>query len=312
MGERAGAMSEREVSELREDIADTRMDISRTIDQIEEKLDPKTLEAQVTEMVRQATDQMVREFQEKTEGLSEKFSAQIESALQGVATTKIDQFLNQAGSTASHAGEALWGFVGKNPLPLAFAAVGIGLLASEGEQLRRHMHDGNGSASLDGMLSSLKETLADQESGIKNAASSLQEKASGLVHSVGQTAKESTGEGDSGSALGAMIGDSPLMPGLLALGLGIVAGLAIPRTGEETAVSESLREQMKSGLDQLGISDSSGQGQGLIDRVKENAGATLAQAKESVKTSASSLGDAVSTMGAHMADAAKESASGQH
>ena len=305
MGERAGPMSdEQDVQELRGDIAGTRQDMSRTIDQLEEKLSINNLQAQLTESLHQLTDQILSDFQEKTVDLTGKLNTQIETALHSAASSKVDQLLEQVGSRATSAGGSLWHRLSQNPVPISLAALGIGLVAADGQQVRSVVAGQEDK----GIGESVKETVDGQVAGLREGLSSVADR----VHSMGSSSDNEgsaarEGSNDGVAKLRGAVGDQALIPGLLALGIGIVAGLGLPETGPERATAGSVRDRILDGLDQTHITGSSGSGQGLVDQVKSGASALVNTATEATKAAATEVRHSAAEMRSDIADSVKQS-----
>jgi len=294
---------EQEIDELRGDIADTRQDMSRTIEQLEEKLSVSSLQAQLTESLQQAMDQMLSVFTDKTGDLTGKMSSQIESALQNAASSKVDQLLEQVGSKATSAGGSLWQRISQNPVPIALAAVGVGLLAAEGERMRATAAGQNGA----GVGASIKETVDGQIAGLREGISSAKDRVQTMSSAnYGEDASLSTGVGDGIAKIRGAVSDQALVPGILALGIGIVAGLALPETGPERAASGSMRDRIMDGLDQMKLTDSSGNGGGMLDKVKTDASTLLSEAADATKVAAGEVRQSASDMRSELSETLRQ------
>jgi F0F1-type ATP synthase membrane subunit b/b' len=320
---------DQQIDEIRDDIEQTRADMSQTIDQLEARLSPDALQEQASEIINRLSDQLLSEFQTKSDEISGKISEQMQTAVNSAATQKIDQFIEQAGSTARTAGATLWSRFANNPAPVALAAVGIGLLAAEGgaakeqvSHLAQGMSDrmqhgggqGSGQERGQGLLESAKQMVGEQVSGVKEQLShattdveaalhGVTEQAGDTLHgavdqakSQGEHLKESasgmmpgsgsgngasmSGQGSQGGMLSGMLENPGFATGLLALGLGLVAGLGVPETQKEKELVAPLRERAMDQLDAMGITDTTGQGGGLIEQVKESGSQMLDEAKQ--------------------------------
>jgi len=95
--------------ELRMGIAQTRDEMSGTIDAIQEKLNPDRLKEQVTEAVQQQVETVKENIRDATIGRAE-------------------QMVSNVGDSAQRAGSGLVETIKQNPIPAALAALGIGWL----------------------------------------------------------------------------------------------------------------------------------------------------------------------------------------
>lgn len=65
-----------EIEELRDDIDQTRDNMSETISQLEERLAPERLQADTTDIVREVADKIIAEIQGKTGDLTQQITDQ--------------------------------------------------------------------------------------------------------------------------------------------------------------------------------------------------------------------------------------------
>jgi ElaB/YqjD/DUF883 family membrane-anchored ribosome-binding protein len=106
----AGESAEADSPEvLRVDIEETRVEMSGTIDAIQEKLNPDRLKEQVTDAVQEQVETVKENIREATVGRAE-------------------QMVSNVGDTAQRAGSGFMETIKQNPIPAALAALGIGWL----------------------------------------------------------------------------------------------------------------------------------------------------------------------------------------
>lgn len=318
---------DQQIEEIRDDIEQTRAEMSQTIDQLEARLSPDALQEQASEIISRLSDQLLKEFSSKSDEISSKISEQMGVAINSAATQKLDQVFGQASTTAKQAGGTLWHRLAENPVPVALAAVGIGLLATEGAAAKEQvshlaqdvsgkMHQaqsGSGQGEGQGLLDTAKGMIGEQVAGVKEQVSHATTQAEAALHGATEQAGEklhgaadqakaqgqhlagsassilsgsgngSSMQGQSSQGGGVLSGllDSPgLAGGLLALGLGLVAGLGAPETQKEKELAAPLREKAMDRLDAMGISDPAGQATGLIEQVKQTGAEFIEQAKQ--------------------------------
>jgi hypothetical protein len=308
VGERANAVSDdRDVDEIREDIDQNREDMGRTIAQIEERLSPDSLQAQFTDIVRETTDRLLAEFESKTSELSSRINEQVQSAVHGAATARTEQVFSEAEDLVRKAGKTLWQRASENPKAMALAASAIGLLVVERSDMTPHAN-GNGGNGGGGMIQQATSMMGSQVSGLKEGISSLAdqagEKATNMIgdrkEQMGQVAQQAP------TSPTAFWESQPFTVGLLAAGLGFVAALSIPQSERERQVMAPVIEQAQERLDSMGVTDSTGQGEGgLIGQVKQTGSEIIGQAKSAATESLSQVGDAASSLGKTAVDTAQ-------
>lgn len=99
--------------EIRDDIGDTRAQLSLTLNELEERLNPQRLKDQVKDTV-----------QETTQRVSEQAKSTVHDATIG----KAEQVVNNVESSAKDAGGTLLDTIKENPIPVALVGVGLGWL----------------------------------------------------------------------------------------------------------------------------------------------------------------------------------------
>lgn len=318
---------DQQIDEIRDDIEQTREEMSQTIDQIEARLSPDALQEQASEIISRLSEQLLSEFSSKSDEISGKISEQMGVAINSAATQKLDQVFGQASSTAKQAGGTLWHRLAENPVPVALAAVGIGLLAAEGAAAKEQvshlaqgvsdkMHQAQAESDQgdgQGLLYTAKQVIGEHVAGAKEQVSHATTQAEAALHGATEQAGEkihgavdqakSQGQHLAGSASSMMPGsgngasmqgqgsqgggvlsgllESPgFAGGLLALGIGLIAGLGAPETQKEKELTAPLREKAMDRLDAMGISDPKGQATGLLEQVKQTGTELLEEAKQ--------------------------------
>jgi len=293
---------DRDVDEIREDIEQNREDMGRTIAQIEERLSPDALQAQFTDIVRETTDRLLAEFESKTSDISARINEQVQSAVHGAATARAEQVFSEAEQFARKAGKTLWQRASDNPTAMALAASAIGLLAVERSDMTPNAN-GNGG----GMIQQATSMMGDQVSGLKESISSLTNQAGEKATSMIGDRKEQVGQlAQQAPAPTAFWESQPFTVGLLAAGLGFVAALSIPQSERERQAMAPVIEQAQERLDNMGVTDSTGQGDGgLIGQVKQTGAEIIGQAKNAATESLSQAGDMATSLGKTAVDSAQ-------
>jgi len=294
MGERADAVSDdRDIGEIRDDIEQNRDAMGRTLEQLETRLSPDALQTQVTDIVRTVTDQLLAEFESKASDLSARINEQVQSAVHGAATAQTERLFSEAGDLVRKASRALWDRTSQNPAPVALAATAIGLLSSESSK---------GSNAANGSERTIQQPMGkagDQISGLKESLSSLTDQAGDKVSGVaGETKQHVSQLTQQVPDVAGLWKDHSLTVGLVAVGLGFVAALTIPQSERERQAMAPVINRAQERLDQMGVTDSTGQGNGgLIDQVKQTGGELLGQAKDAATESLHRAGEAAASTG---------------
>lgn len=285
---------DQQIDELRSGIEQTRSDMSETIDQIEEKLSPDNLQEELLKMARQLSDQVLSEFQSKSDAITERVSEQVQSAIHGAATAKADELMSQAGQTLNLVGRNVWNRLAENPAPIALAAVGIGVMAMGEHNSRQH-----GQSMLERGQELLSDAVTNVESGLFNATESAESMAdrasvslSDAVHGVKERAGQATEQAaehlpqmaTSGNGHGTSMDISAFAGGMLALGLGFMAGLSVPETERERSGMEPVRTMLHEQMEKLGIEDMRSDAANLVDNLKQAGDELKSNAKEAVSS----------------------------
>jgi ElaB/YqjD/DUF883 family membrane-anchored ribosome-binding protein len=239
------AANDPEVVQLVSEIEDTRGEMTSTVEEIGERLDPRNIVASATQTVRDATVGKVEEM----------------------ANTAGDM-IDTAGQTAQQAGTGVVETIRRNPIPAALAGLGLGWLAknarSQGsfgggqpaQQWRRSTDVDWQYAGFDrrsGGGTAVGHQVGDKVGQVGDAAgqavSTAQQAAQDVAERVGQTAGEMPRQvedvarqvGDSASRA---FQDNPLAVGAIAVAVGAAVGLALPVTQTERKVLGEARDQV--------------------------------------------------------------------
>jgi len=145
VGERGG---EERPEEIRVEIEQTRVELSETLDAIQERLSPEHLKEQATSAVREAT------------------------------VGKAEQAVSSATDTAKGVGATMLETIKQNPIPAALAGIGIGWLV-----MKRRSSGSGGQSS-----GQRPQTLGEAPSTVGETVSQAQERAGQVVSSAQETA----------------------------------------------------------------------------------------------------------------------------
>jgi len=311
---------DQDIDQLQDDIEQTRGDLAETIGQIEARLRPSALQDQVSDIVKQVSDQLMSEFEGKSGELTSKINEQVQVAFQGVATDRVEKLVAQAGPAVGVMGKSMWARLSDNPAVGALAAVGIGLLAAE-ETARRSgaiealMGSSQGGSPATGTVGSVASGLPAKASDLaKEAADAIsggvdaaKQQAQGIAADASSTG---SGGGSSEGGLGAILSDPSLASGLLGMGIGFLVGLVAPETSTEREAISPLKEKAAGQLDKLGAAMGADSGQGLLDQAKQAGSDLLDQAAQSASWAVESGKQAAGQAKETVLETAKQASSG--
>lgn len=227
-----------EVTEIRADIEETRVEMGGTLNELGERLDPGHLVNQAKENVREAT---IGRVEETAQGISEMVMETIK----------------------------------RNPIPAAMAGAGLALLwmnKSSGDGSKNGHRAGSRYAGGPGTMPMYGDDMygrtdRDAGPGAAGLASDVGRNVAGAAGSVGETIGEAgqnvgqtVGHGvqEAGWRLERFMDSSPLAMGAIALGAGAVVGAIVPETPKERellgdasrAVGETVRDTVSQATDE--------------------------------------------------------------
>jgi Protein of unknown function (DUF3618) len=280
----APAADETEPAVLREDIAQTRAEMSGTIDAIQERLDPQRLVAEAKDAAKEAVQGVVQE----TSG-----------AVRGATIGKAEQMAGNVTETARGASSTIMDTIRENPVPAAMAAIGLGWLLMSGKnrspagQTSRYEARGSRPAGLylppaasgqtqggaGQVVSKAQATVGDVADQASDTAGQLASGAQDLVSGAAETASQVVGSagrtaGGASSSLLETVRQNPVPAALVGVG---VAWLL--RNRDASSVSGRYQPVMASSPGApLGATVGD-----LASRAKEQAGALGDQAQTQVQ-----------------------------
>jgi uncharacterized protein YjbJ (UPF0337 family) len=115
------AAADPDTAELRVEIEHTRVEMSETIDAIQQRLNPSTLADEAKDAARDAAEHA---FQHAKEAVRDATIGRAEDAVRTVSSTAQD-VIYSAGDTASEAGESIMETIKHNPIPAALTGIGL-------------------------------------------------------------------------------------------------------------------------------------------------------------------------------------------
>jgi hypothetical protein len=251
-----------EIAVTRDQIEQTRAEMSETIDAIQERLDPQLLVDQAKDAARDAALEKVQDLKsnvrQATVGKVEDAVSSVSEKVQGIVGVTSDR-TGDASDTAARtmngskqAGHSLLDTVKQHPVPAAMAGIGLGWLFYSTRQDNKPQQDvyyqptytpqaydqradqnqrSDGTASSARLASKVQDSagqLAGQASDrVAQAANSTSQSVSQIGTKASSTARRSA------DSLGDLVQRNPLAVGAVTVGLGMLAGLAVPETEQE-------------------------------------------------------------------------------
>ena len=222
-----------EVEELVVAIAETRAEMTGTVEELGDRLDPAVLATQAGDRVREAT---IGKVESKVEDMTQAAS----------------DIMTNAADTAQGAGAGVMETIRANPIPAALAGFGIGWLvlnrrSAPGYRMSNtrsstwRAYDDRYAQPSAGLPSAIAEGARSASSAVGDAAASARDTAASTMASVGETADQAA------STVGSSVGQAawqaqrafesnPLAFGAVAVAVGAAIGLALPATEAEKRV----------------------------------------------------------------------------
>jgi ElaB/YqjD/DUF883 family membrane-anchored ribosome-binding protein len=263
---------------IRDDIERTRSDMSRTVNEIEERLSPAHFKEQASlikehalEQFRDAKDSVKQELSRDIDHLKDKVSGSVHHAKTAMREATIGKVEHMAHETK----RSIVDTIRDNPIPSAMIALGVGwLFMNRGSSHSSHYRarslgyddygpvDGGFQGSHEGRFSSAAHRVKDGAEHLKEGASHLAERASDAVHKVADEARVLSSEARyeagrmyRGAGRRAMqtersventIRDNPLAAGAVLLAVGAAVGLSLPHTQHEDQWMGEAKERLVS------------------------------------------------------------------
>jgi len=124
---------------IRLEIAETRVEMSETVDAIQERLAPDALVEQAKEAMSEVTERAVQEAKERAQEAIREVTEMAREAVREATVGKAEDMIGNATDTAKDTGESLIETIRANPIPAAIAAVSLGWLFTK--RKRRGYYD---------------------------------------------------------------------------------------------------------------------------------------------------------------------------
>jgi len=290
--------------QIKVEIEETRVELTATVDAIQEKLNPSVLMEQAKEHAQEAVHDATQQAKE---------------AVREATVGRAEQMMSNATERASGVGSTIMETIRENPVPAALAGIGLGWLFMKRSHRNGYnppvaAHSGShywaGNANGGVMSPSSSGTMSGSNGGIGHMAGQVQDRAGHMVGQVQDRASDMAGQvqerasdmaeqvSDTAGHLaetaqqraqrlqgrvGDLLEDSPLLAGALALTVGAAIGLAAPSTEQEHELfgehRDNLMRQMRGTAREMGHK---------VQRVAEQAQDAAVKAADEQKLTASS------------------------
>jgi hypothetical protein len=186
---------------IRREIAETRDEMSETVDAIQEKLAPDALVEQAKAAMSEVTERAVEEAKERAQEAIREVTEMAKETVREATVGKAENMIGSATSSARDTGESILDTIRANPIPAAIAAVSLGWLFNK--RSRRGYYDQHNFT---------REYGYDGNRGITQAAGDMAGKVTDKVGETASQAGETIGEvaskaGQTVSGAGDMLGD---------------------------------------------------------------------------------------------------------
>jgi ElaB/YqjD/DUF883 family membrane-anchored ribosome-binding protein len=262
-------------SEIRSGIEETRSNLSATIGELQEKLDPSRIADQVKDQIREkateAFDNAKHAVKEATIGKAEKIMSSVSEAVSDMS--------GRAGTAVSDSSSSVMQYVRENPIPLAFVGLGLGLLAMNKRRASSSVHS-SGRASDPSFVdraSSVMGGVADSARGAATGVTDKARAAAGTLRDAASTGADTARQQVSqvSERVRGTFGENPMALGLAAVAAGALVGMSLPSTRVEGQylgqTRDKLFDQAKSMAQEM---------VGKVQRVTEQAGETVKDAAQ--------------------------------
>ena len=255
--------------QIKVEIEETRIELTATVDAIQEKLNPSVLMEQAKEHAQEAVHDATQ---------------QAKQAVREATVGRAEQMMSNATERASGVGSTIMDTIRENPVPAALAGIGLGWLFMKRSHRTGYnppMAARSGDHYWAGNASS--ETRSGSNGGIGHVASRVQDRAGDMVGQVQDRASDVAGQVQDRASdvvdhvtdtaghlaetaqqrarrvqgrVGDILEDSPLLAGALALTVGAAIGLAAPTTEQEHELfgehRDNLMRQMRGTAREMG------------------------------------------------------------
>jgi uncharacterized protein YjbJ (UPF0337 family) len=264
---------------IRGDIARTRGDLSRTVEEIEERLSPARIKAQVAsvtddlkesvlgsyhEVKGQLKDDLGRELRSAKDAVSDELTLARE-AVREATVGRVENMVHDARESVSDAGSSVLDTLKANPVPTALIGLGLGWLVfgGRGRSLaparasRRGVGDvyGYGEGLGEGEPIERRRPQRGLRRGraVGEVVSHLAHDAGHKVEDLAEDARRTSRRVASGASRGihraeqtveSTLRDNPLAIGAIALAVGAAIGLALPHTRVEDEWMGETKERL--------------------------------------------------------------------
>jgi hypothetical protein len=194
------------VAVIRNDIEQTREEMSRTVNELEGRLSPAHIKEQMLEQLQDAKESVKQELARDFEQVKGKVREEIQEAKWAVREAtlgKVEHMAHDARETITGAGTSVIGTLKANPIPTALIAVGLGwlLMSRNTSTPRRRLVAGHGDrfggyhagGEIEGEVEMQGEGDADYDAAIYGYAAGYERPRRRIARGVGEKVTEKVG-----------------------------------------------------------------------------------------------------------------------
>jgi len=264
----------------RQEIEETRAEMSSTIEAIEERLDPEVLSAQAKDTAREVTDYAIQEAKDAAREITEHvveqakatvldISDQAKSAVRDATIGRMENMARNASNAAGGWRHTVTESITANPLPAAMVGLGLGWIllnrpsGSRQQQYTPRQQWPYGSDAYSGAAyggNAYRSSGDDDDRSLTRVGERAQHTAGQVVGSVQETAGQVVGQAQETGGqvisevqqqasraqgfLQDQLEENPWITGAVAVAIGAVVAATVPRTRREDTMFGETRDQV--------------------------------------------------------------------
>src|SRR5579862_8501146 len=220
-------------AEIRENIEQTRAQMSEALDALQAKMRPQAIANQAQTLARDMTQGALGAMREHLN--PHEIADQVTGVVRDVTSRSMTTMVNNAQDAAKNAGSSLLERIRQNPVPVALIGLGLGLLLAQDPLRRAQGQVAQITQQAQGAAGQLAERAQDATGQVVGQARTQ-------VEQLGAQAQQQAAQ--AGSWLQETLKENPLAVGATALAIGAIVGLMIPETPQEHQLMGKTRDAL--------------------------------------------------------------------
>ncbi|HLY30484.1 MAG TPA: DUF3618 domain-containing protein [Ktedonobacterales bacterium] len=235
-------------AEIRENIEQTRAQMSEALDALQAKMRPQAIANQAQTLARDMTQGALGAMREHLN--PHEIADQVTGVVRDVTSRSMTTMVNNAQDAAKNAGSSLLERIRQNPVPVALIGLGLGLLLAQDPLRRAQGQVAQITQQAQGAAGQLAERAQDTAGQLAGQLAERAQDATGQVVGQARTQVEQLGAqaqqqaAQAGSWLQETLKENPLAVGATALAIGAIVGLMIPETPQEHQLMGKTRDAL--------------------------------------------------------------------